>query len=286
MQLDIIRTDLVYNEILKADHANRVGIFEGKILAPFKPMFAQMGMQIGLDQFGSLSLDKSEAIEQMLSQLKSVDIWQASEEALRMCESDFEAVGLRCPEAIRVGIILGDSMSLQQSQGYSGIGSIPGYIILMVAPNSENLPKLTSCLTHEYHHNVLFNNLKWSFMHVSVSQYLAIEGLAESYAEACFGEAFIGPWVTGVAAKDLEITKAIIKDALDVKGLMETRKYIFGDHPMLGEDERTGMPYCGGYAVGYHSVQLYMKQHNRSVVEATKDFVDGVDIVKDSGYFG
>lgn len=79
-------------------------------------------------------------------------------------------------------------------------------------------------------------------MNVTLSQYLAVEGMAESFASALYGEDFIGPWVTGVTGADLEKTREIIGKNLDVAGFMEVRKYIFGDHPMISKAKRLVSP--------------------------------------------
>ena len=120
---------------------------------------------------------------------------------------------------------------------------------------------------------------------VTLSQYLAVEGMAESFASALYGEDCIGPWVTGVKGADLEKARGIIGKNLDVAGFMEVRKYIFGDHPMVPESEALGIPYCGGYSVGYHATQAYLRKTDKTIAEVTKAFIDGEDIAKQSGYF-
>jgi uncharacterized protein YjaZ len=122
-------------------------------------------------------------------------------------------------------------------------------------------------------------------MNVTLGQYLAVEGMAESFASALYGEDFIGPWVMGVEGEDLEKTRKIIGKKLDVAGFMEVRKYIFGDHPMIPESEALGIPFCGGYAAGYHAIQAYLCKTGKTIAEVTKDFIDGEEIVKQSGYF-
>ena len=65
---------------------------------------------------------------------------------------------------------------------------------------------------------------------------------------------------------------------------MEVRKYIFGAHPMVPGSEELGIPYCGGYAVGYHATLVYLRRSGQSIAEAIKAFIDGADIFKLSGY--
>ncbi|MYL42157.1 DUF2268 domain-containing protein [Virgibacillus salexigens] len=197
--------------------------------------------------------------------------------------SRFENAGIPLPEKVVVGIFLGDPEHLAMFEGYTGMGSIPGYILIMIDPNEKNLPKLNACIAHEFHHNVLFHNTNWNFMtDITVGRYLAIEGLAESFAASMFGEEHIGPWVTGVQGADLETARRIISKSLDVRGFMEVRKYIFGEHPMMPETQDFGMPFCGGYAVGYHAVQAYLRKPGISIEKAT--ITDGDEIIKASGY--
>lgn len=198
----------------------------------------------------------------------------------------FEKASIPLPEKVVVGIFLGNPEYLSMFQGYTGMGSIPGYILIMIDPNEKNLPKLNACITHEFHHNVLFHNTKWNFMtDVTVGRYIAIEGLAESFAASMFGEEFIGPWVTDglVQGADLETARRIISKSLDVRGFMEVRKYIFGKHPMMPETQDFGMPFCGGYAVGYYAIQAYLKKTGISIEKAT--VMDGDEVIKASGYF-
>jgi uncharacterized protein YjaZ len=107
--------------------------------------------------------------------------------------------------------------------------------------------------------------------------------LAESFAASLFGEEFIGPWVTGVQGADLDTSRRIISKSLDVKGFREVRKYIFGKHPMIPKTDGFGMPFCGGYAVGYHAVQAYLRKTGISIEKAT--IIDGNETMKSSGYF-
>lgn len=65
------------------------------------------------------------------------------------------------------------------SEGYSGFGGIPGYILLIVVPNEFNRTRLKSALAHEFNHNIRFTYEPFNHGDVSVEDYLVIEGLAE-----------------------------------------------------------------------------------------------------------
>ncbi len=144
---------------------------------------------------------------------------------------------------------------------------------------------LPSVIAHEFHHNVLFKNTDWNFMNdVTVAKYLAIEGLAESFAKSMYGYKFLGRWVKDLSGEELDKTRKIIGRALSVKGFNEVRKYIFGDQLLDYEDmESTGIPRSGGYAVGYHAVQAFLEKTGMSVEEAT--LLEGEEIIEKSGYF-
>ncbi|HAE43427.1 MAG TPA: hypothetical protein DCG34_11025 [Clostridiales bacterium] len=47
----------------------------------------------------------------------------------------------------------------------------------------------------------------------------------------------------------------------------------------LPESER------GGYSAGYHAIQAYLQNTGKTIAEGTKAFIDGEDIIKQSGYF-
>jgi uncharacterized protein YjaZ len=285
MEIIIQDTLSLYREMLSLPEGERLEFFTNTLIMPFDPMFEIMYRPKTPEALGSISLTgcDSEIIE-MLEKLEKADAWNNAKRTMEAAVERFENAGITVPEKIVVGIFLGNPQLLAMSEGYTGVGSIPGYIQIIIAPDEKNLPKLNACIAHEFHHNVLFHNAKWNFMFdVTVGKYLAVEGLAENFAESMFGEEFIGPWVTGVQGEELETSRRIISKALDVKGFMEVRKYIFGKHPMVPEAEDIGIPFCGGYAVGYHAVQAYLKNTGISIEKAT--IIDGDEIMKSSGYF-
>lgn len=286
MKINILDTNKIYTEMLSLPDNERGAFFDEKLLQPFSPMFERTRMPRNPEALACLALSGADHdAKDMLNQLTAVNVWDESQKALEIAMENLKKVGIKIPEEITLGIFLGDPVKLAQSEGYTGAGSIPGYIQIIVAPNAHNLPKLPACIVHEFHHNVLFFNVKWNFMNVSLSQYLAVEGMAESFASALYGEECIGPWVTGVKGANLKKACEIIGENLDVAGFMEVRKYIYGDHPMLPKSEALGIPYCGGYSVGYHAIQAYLRKTGKTIAEVTKIFIEGEDIVKQSGYF-
>jgi uncharacterized protein YjaZ len=54
---------------------------------------------------------------------------------------------------------------------------------------------------------------------------------------------------------------------------------------MLPDNEALGIPFCGGYAAGYHAIQLHLRNTGNTIAEETKAFIHGEDVIKNSGYF-
>lgn len=286
MKTNILDTRTLYTEMLSLSENERGAFFDEYFLQPFAPMLERARMPRNPEALSCLPLSGADdTAKDMLKQLIAVNAWDEAQKAIDFAVGNLQKAGITMPEEITLGIFLGDPVKLAQSEGYTGAGSMPGYIQIMIAPNAQNLPKLPACIAHEFHHNVLFSNVTWNFMKITLSQYLAVEGMAESFASALYGDDFIGPWVTGVKGAELEKSRDIIGKNLDVAGFMEVRKYIFGDHPMVPKSEALGIPYCGGYSVGYHAIQAYLRKTGKTIAEATKAFIDGEDIAKQSGYF-
>ena len=97
------------------------------------------------------------------------------------------------------------------------------------------------------------------------------EGLAENFATYLYGEDKAGPWVKKPDMKTLnEYIKPIIYDGLDVQGLENLNAYLYGDEmAALQNYPPVGLPYCAGYACGYHLVKYYLQKTGKSIVEAT-----------------
>lgn len=283
MKIKIIKTEALYLTIIKDKPANKLEWFCQEVIEPFDLMFKTIGMPKDPNLLNYLSLDYLKKDMKGLDVLEQVNSKVESE--IDILAKRFVESGFNLPEELLIAVILGDSDKLKASGGYTGFGGVPGYIQVIVPADTLDVNKALACLVHEFHHNVLFNNVTWPFMNVTVSQYLALEGLAESFVHEVYGQSYIGPWVTTSTIESIEKAKKIIGKNLDVEGFMNARKYIFGDHPMLSEEERIGLPYCAGYATGYYAIQAYQSNNGKHVIETTKDFVNGKDIVKESGYF-
>ena len=100
---------------------------------------------------------------------------------------------------------------------------------------------------------------------------MVCEGLAENFATFLYGEDKVGPWVSKTDMQTLnEYIKPLMKDALDVQGFDNITSYMYGDEMAKMRDFfQVGMPYCAGYACGYHLVKYYLRKTGKSIIEAT-----------------
>jgi uncharacterized protein YjaZ len=156
--------------MMSLPNQERVAFFDEKVMLPFAPMYEMMNMPRDPGAFGCLALTgKESAAMEMLDRLQDADVWNKSRQAIELAENDLQKSGISVPNDLLLGMYLADPMIFADSKGYTGVGSCPGFIQIMIAPNEYNLPRLASCVAHEFHHNVLFNNVKWNFMNVSLS---------------------------------------------------------------------------------------------------------------------
>lgn len=97
------------------------------------------------------------------------------------------------------------------------------------------------------------------------------EGLAENFATHLYGEDKAGPWVTKTDMQTLnEYIKPIIHDGLNVQGLENLNAYLYGDEMAAMQNYPcVGLPYCAGYACGYHLIKYYLEKTDKSIIEAT-----------------
>jgi len=192
----------------------------------------------------------------------------------------FKDISSRSSKHIQVGIFLQDGSRMDPlDRGYTGFGGIAGYIMLNYGEVTDyNLSRLQAALAHEAHHNI--SGMDWDPASITVGKYIIIEGLAESFAAALYGEGSVGPWVDDFDMSDMPGVRQIMRNALNIKGFDAVKQYVFGD---AKTGAKLGLPNCAGYAVGYHIVQAFMKRTGRDIIEAT--FTPAEQIIRESGFF-
>lgn len=261
-----------------------------QMLAPFGPMLRIMTPPGAdpLTTFGFMRPDGPvEAYGGALDLLEAVGAEQTCQEALERSRQAIAATGYTPPiESIQFGLFLLETnpMLMELSQGYTGFGGIPGYVMVSLWPDQQNLVKLGACVAHEFNHQIRNTVEPWR-MEISVGEYIVMEGLAESFAAELYGPDAVGPWVSGVGAAALEQGRQVLGRALNLRGFQAVRPYIFGDAVMaaFGGGEPVGVPTYAGYATGFHVVQAYLRKTGKSAAEAT--LVPSAEILRVASLF-
>lgn len=234
---------------------------------------------------GYLDLSETEIGKQTLEKFKDIQVLQIAHNTLIECDKFIQQNGLKInADELRFGLYIADPHKLELQKGYCGFGGIPGFIQIMIHPNTYNIPRIPAVIAHEFHHNIRFSYFNWDHGNVTVSDYLIIEGLAESFAKELFGEALLGPWITSFDKDDLDYSIEVIKDSLNTKGFSEVSSYMFGDEIAKTQGfHPVGLSPFAGYAVGYKVVQSFMQKNNVCIMEAT--LLNANDIIKHCGLF-
>lgn len=216
---------------------------------------------------------RRELIETKVKLLRDTSIFKECEQVIEKSAQLFTAIGYQIPvEEFIVNILLGDSENsvLMASEGYSGFGGIPGYILLIVVPNEFNRTRLKSALAHEFNHNIRFTYEPFNHGDVSVEDYLVIEGLAEVFAETLYGIEQRGPWVQEYDQEELDYTIEVMKAGRDARGFDQVSAYMYGDEVAREQGyQPVGLSRNAGYTIGYHLVKDYLKNTGKTIAEAT-----------------
>jgi uncharacterized protein YjaZ len=224
-------------------------------------------------------------VPEALRRLETADAWNVAARALREGANRFTPYAHRLTISDVAGwLLLTDPAKAEPSnKGYTGFQFPGGVVSIFDTPNDYNLSRLPGLVVHELHHIVRLSLFPWTFQQpYGVADYIVLEGMAESFAAQLYGEQVVGYYVTDIHEDDLTTAKRVVRDGLDASG--DIRGYIFGDH--LAERSgfaKIGMPPFGGYAVGYHVMQAFLRRTGQTVEEAT--FVPAAEIVAESGYF-
>lgn len=237
------------------------------------------------NMLGYLNVSDTQTGRQALKYLKEIQALQTAQNTLNHCIDFIEKNNINInADELRFGMYIADPKKLELQKGYCGFGGIPGFIQVSIYPNSYNIPRIPAVIAHEFHHNIRFSHFDWDHGNVTVGDYLIIEGLAESFAKELYGEDLLGPWVTSFDKEDLEYSKEVIKDALDIKEFAEVSSYMFGDTIAKEQGyEPVGLSPFAGYAVGYQAVQSFMETNNVGIEEATLLGTD--EILSNCGLF-
>lgn len=296
MQITWVPTNTHLRAIIAArDPEERMARYREHILRPWGPMMQLMAGMFGGAPDDELAVarawawplpDELDAAPAALEQLEAADAWAVGERALRRAVDRF--AGRDLPFDAVEGWLT-PAMPARSDpimRGYTGAIDFtrPRLVCQYSEPTPDNLRALPGAVAHEFHHLVRLRRFPWDMQRTSVADYIVHEGMAESFAAAIFGEAVLGYYVTAIGPADLQTARALIGAGLERTGFNVIRAYIFGDSLAGGWGfAPIGMPAYGGYAVGYHVVQAFLKRSGLTVEAATD--LPAAEIVAGSGYF-
>ncbi|QOS77076.1 DUF2268 domain-containing protein [Paenibacillus sp. JNUCC31] len=285
MKITALRSDKIYEEIIKAAPDEKLELYREHMMGPFmnKWNIQQIPFRssepngfdvIMMNNFMNIApADITTEINEPLAAISSEAFWQKCHEAVTTSFSTFTDHGIELPVSEYLyTILLGDqnSPSLQMNEGICGDGGIPGYIMANLIPGAYTLPRMQSVLAHECNHNVRYQFIQWN-PQITLGEMVVSEGLAENFATSLYGEELLGPWVSKTNMETLNtIIKPKMKDQLHVTGFDQMNPYLYGDElAKMQNFTPVGMPYAAGYACGYHLIQYYLNKTGKSITEAT-----------------
>lgn len=297
MKIMIEDTIAQYETMLSLPSEKREDYFRYTMMKPLEEMWRTIHVPMkakepnGYDvimatqMMGYLNVHDTDVAVKALKDLKEINALEIAKKSIADCIAFAEASGLAVKaEHLQFGMYIADPIKLENENGYCGFGGIPGYVMITIHPNEYNTPRMPSLIAHEFHHNLRFSYFDWDHGDVTVGDYIIIEGLADSFATALYGEQYLGPWVTSIDGEELEYSINVIREGLNVKGFAEVSSYMFGDEYAKKEGyPPVGLSSGAGYAVGYHVVQSFMKRSKVSIQEAT--LLSAEEIIKGSAVF-
>jgi uncharacterized protein YjaZ len=294
MKFTIIDTHAAYRHIVASDDkAAQEAIFRDELIAPFAEMAARFGSNDPIAAFAQWGIrleqllgEQQDQVVAKLDALAEANAFGRGAQAIKRAWQAFAPYAERIPMLqVTFGVYLADLSAVPLSEGFSGNGAIPGYVMTLYdRTDAYSLARVEPVTAHEFNHNVRFAVVPFHMMTTSVGDYIVAEGLAEAFAVELYGNDLLGPWVTGVQGEQLEQARSVIGGALDTRGFNIIRSYIFGDAIAEGSGlPKVGVPPFGGYAVGYQVVQAFVANSGISAAEAT--FLSAEEIIAGSGYF-
>lgn len=286
MNITLLRSDDIYKKMMNSPKEKRDDIYRYEMAKPFEGKWSCYNVPLKSPQKGGYDVvmassmlgylppsEVDETQEEKINLISKDALWQTCKKTIENCLESFTKAGYELPvKDYMFSLMLGNPQSpyISLSDGYAGDGGIPGYIVVSLVPNEYTISKIQVALAHECNHNVRFQFEKWK-NDISLGEMMVCEGLAENFATSIFGEDMVGPWVSKTDMKTLnDYIKPLIKDVLDATGFDNISAYLWGDElAQLQGFFPQGMPYCAGYACGYHMIKHYLKKTGKSIVEAT-----------------
>ena len=281
-----VRSDEIYRRIMEAPMDKKDDIYRYELMKEFEKKWDMYHCPLKAKQPGGYDVVMAsgmlgyllpqkigEGEKELIQELADEKLWENCRKSIQNSLQQFTDAGidLHVKEYLfTLALADPDSPYSKMNDNYCGDGGIPGYIFGSLVPSEHTKSRIPVALAHETNHNVRFQYVKWS-NDISLGEYMICEGLAENFATFLYGEENVGPWVSKTDMETLnEYIKPLIREALDVQGFDNITSYMYGDEMAKMQNYiPVGMPYCAGYACGYHMVKYYLKKTGKSIVEAT-----------------
>ncbi|TMC69876.1 MAG: peptidase [Chloroflexi bacterium] len=197
-----------------------------------------------------------------LARLVEADAWgQVKRELARAWEYQRAVLpGIHHAETVDVVLTLGnpdDTIFMERTLGYYGMGAIPGSIWMVAWPTDYNVSRIGACGVHELAHNLRTPNVEG---HFDLAEWVIQEGLAEVFTVEVCGADSTGRWYSSVKDKVLEATWQKVTAAFGTgHSFPDWTPYVLGDEVAGRMGLRpAGVPHMGGYAVGRAIVERYL----------------------------
>jgi uncharacterized protein YjaZ len=298
MNIQPIDSLTALKEALTSSESKRTERFREQVMAPLKPIWDHSKRFLGLNEepedwamtaaqrfmFFTPLQDRHKGL-QALEWLEAERVWPRSLEALQRAVDALNpaAHGVQIPE-LNFAFVLANPEGMDaRMDSYTGIGNVPGWVLLLAWPTEFNLPRLNAIVTHEFHHVVRFV-FEPMFPNFTLGKYLVAEGLAEAFAASFDGEEKLGRWTTGLSAQALEAIKPRFREAINEPDFGIARAYIFGDWAAQQSGfTAQNIPDFAGYAMGYQMVKHYLDRTGQTIEQAT--YTPWQEIVAESQFF-
>jgi len=274
------------NVLAVAEPSRRAAL--SRLLTPMRDMYRYFPGEPDLVALHEMSfgfpLDRpTDVLRDALDSLVQADAWGRIERALTAAvEVQAAAVPDLVVPDISTLLILGnpdDEYFMGPARGFSGNGSMTGFITLTLWPTEENLERLEAAAVHELHHNLRYapGGVVWDPATVQVGEQVISEGLADAFARQLHGALGYTPIGLPHLEDDDVLTRMLA--GLDVAGMDNFAAWVHGDDAArrFGA-EPVGVPTGAGYAVGNRMVDAYLSSTGTAAADAlhmpSRDIID------------
>lgn len=144
-----------------------------------------------------------------------------------------------------------DEFGIEKLRGVSGYTSYE-HLMTLVVHSGARAQALEETVVHEYHHHWRIAEAQLLESQETLLSRLVLEGLAEHFVEEILGMS-TAPWATQWTDQESQYWWPVYAAHLNLVG-SDTSPYMFGSTDM-------GVPLWAGYAMGYHLIRWFRRQH-------------------------